>query len=314
MPFLQNLGGFALFGFKNIDKNVILFLCQTHGVLLMMTGTKTSPEGQETNTVIWIGQSRSDPYWERCATRFDIKPYENIYDAVADILIEGAVQACVINGSDVGADTNTLIQTILSKELARSVLVYNLIEWPGRYHQPDLTDSRIIKITTVPQLIELLEKIPGTGSEAQIYQTPDVQKTDQPVDQTGEHPFSLQRPVEGGEEKALGSSAVEEKNSVMSWPMEPPVVEHSDEVETVLLDDVEDSHDQNSEIGGENEDQTQAEELENALNLDKLASRAERKTSVDEMDKVEIDNNNFHLAQLTSEELDALLGSEPDKK
>ena len=45
---------------------------------------------------------------------------------------------------------------------------------------------------------------------------------------------------------------------------------------------------------------------------DKLASRAERKP-VDEMDKVEIDNNNFHLAQLTSEELDALLGSEPDK-
>ena len=200
----------------------------------MMTGTKTSPEGQETNTVIWIGQSRSDPYWERCATRFDIKPYENIYDAVADILIEGAVQACVINGSDVGADTNTLIQTILSKELARSVLVYNLIEWPGDIIN-DLTDSRIIKITTVPQLIDL-EKIPGTVRGTNLSNTR-RSKTDQPVDQTGEHPFSLQRPVEGGEEKALGSSAWKKKFRVMS-AMERRFENIRRRVQTVLLDDV----------------------------------------------------------------------------
>ena len=280
-----------------------------------MTGTKTSPEGQERNNLIWIGKTQTDPYWERCATHFDIECYENVYDAVADILIHEPIQACVINGISFGLELKTLIQTILSRELARSIFVYNLINWPSRYDLPFSADSRVIKIKNVTELTELLERVSDAGLRAeQANQSLDVEKNNRPVDQTRQSLPPLSPAVESIEEQTPDISTVEKKTLATPWPMEPPVAERSCVAESASRPDTEIPRDLDSEISEENNEQAPSDEFEDALNLDNLSSKTERKNSTADTDDTEIGEGNFHLAQLTSEELDALLGFEPDKK
>jgi hypothetical protein len=132
-----------------------------------MTGTNTSPEGQEKNDWVWIGKSRTDPYWQRCATHFDISTYENIYDAVAEKLIHGPVRALVINGAGFASELPTIVQTILTKELARSVFIYNSLNWPGQNKFSLTGDLRVRKADNVAELADLLAQLPVETKETE---------------------------------------------------------------------------------------------------------------------------------------------------
>jgi hypothetical protein len=281
-----------------------------------MTGTKTSPEGQEKNDWVWIGKSRTDPYWQRCATHFDISTYENIYDAVADKLIHGPVRALVINGAGFAFELPTIVQTILSKELARSIFIYNPLNWPARGNFPFAGDLRVRKVNNVMELADLLAQISA--------ETQEIEKTDQsalipsethpPIPQPEMQPVSSSEQVASTAENASEMSPVEEEHPAMPWPMEPPAMEPSSFVEPALQEEVETADEPISEISEKYEDEVKLEEREDALDLDKLSSKKDRKVSRADTNDAEISEGDFHLAQITSEELDALLGFEPDTK
>lgn len=313
---------FPAFGFKNIKNIAIIILSQTIGVLLTMTGTKTSPEGQEKNDWVWIGKSRTDPYWQRCATHFDISTYDNIYDAVAEKLIHGPVRALVINGAGFASELPALVQTILSKELARSILIYNPLSWSTRDDFFPAGDLRVRKVDNVTELAEVLAHLSA--------ETREPEKTESSVQvQPEDHPSGSQLEIRPAPLLKEGSSApergseifpIQEKSTVIPWPMEPPAVEPSVMTESASLDQTQ------MEAGGQNgewseqcesqedEDKVEPEEMADALDLDKLSPKGHQKVSGATRGDAEMDEGDFHLAQLTSEELDALLGFEPDTK
>jgi hypothetical protein len=258
-----------------------------------MTGTKTSPEGQEKNNLIWIGKSQADSYWQCCADRFDITTFETVYDAVADILVHAPAGVCVINAVRAGSELPSLVQTILSRELARSVFIYNFLSDSGRENFPAADDLRVRKIKNAAELAERLSQISAESV-----------------------------PVSASATEAMTESTQETVPQVSPpspWPTIPPTADREPAVLVGSKLDIEISDETvpeiaEPEISEEKEVLISLPESEDALNLDKLGPKKDRKVSAPVKGDIEISEGDFHLAQLTSDELDALLGFESDSK
>jgi hypothetical protein len=97
--------------------------------------------------------------------------------------------------------------------------------------------------------------------------------------------------------------------------MEPPAAEPSAIKESASQEQAKtQAGEQPVEISEKYEDEVEPEEMNDALDLDKLSPKKDRKIAGADKKDDEIGEGDFHLAQLTSEELDALLGYEHDTK
>lgn len=288
-----------------------------------MTGTTPSPEGQERNTGIWIGKTQVDPYWDYCACHFDVVSYDNIYDAVADILIHGPVRVCVVNVLTAGTELQTLIQTILSKELSQSVCLYNAANVPLRHNISFAGDLRIRTIQSAAELADqlesiLLKKYPegATAQTAKVETASDQTIPEQTPEQTSQ----------ATKTRGIDILLNEDLSTALPWPIEPPRAERADETEPGSLevgdipcDEIDDIIQEKikaemiSTSSAEKKD-ILPEESPDILNLDKIDTMKRRKILPEISDEAQEGEGQFHLAELTSEELDALLSFEPERK
>jgi len=122
-----------------------------------MEGRDTGSPNREQFDIVWVGRSAPDAYWDQCAGRFLVADFDNIYDAMARVLTDLQARILVLNALSVGTELTTIVKTVLSQGLFSGVFIYTTA-----YRTPQFVpngDARVMMVESPQRLFDRLTLI-----------------------------------------------------------------------------------------------------------------------------------------------------------
>jgi len=220
--------------------------------------------------VFWIGRSDIDPYWARCAGEVPVREFETVFDAVAEVLTGGNARILVMNAIIIGPHLKAEVKTLLASGLFDAIYLYTPLP-----RIPQYTPNGDARIVWVDRPEQLMERLLGYRPTAPVEAVQAKEPAETPVSVFAPEPEPAAVPA----------------RPEPIWPLQPPVGVVERKPEAVQV----------KEAAGE------AAKIEEKDGIPVPSARAVAETPAEGEKKEE---KAFCAAELTSEELQALLGAD----
>jgi hypothetical protein len=265
-----------------------------------MTGLDGGSNPLEAVDIVWVGRSDSDPYWNRCHREFAVRDFATVYDAVADLLTGLNARTLVLNAGSVWRELKTVVQSLLSQGIVQVIFVYSPVKTLLMVSTSFLNgDLRVRVVEDDCRLLELLRENLASASVVELEtEKPAAVESGEIEEEAAIEEISSQ--VTTVEAEAKKVSPEESFDEV--WPIKPPRREPPP-FENPPKKNV--SHKLDILITDAAEEVFEPQAME-------LPTGGEDMPTADAVKMIPdgLPDKDFKLVQLTTEELDALLGGD----